>query len=587
MSNQNTINTAEREFEVLAKRFLETENVDLFEFPSDFVCAISHTLMEDPVMTSCGSVYERKEIEQWLVGLNKATNPEDNTVLKDKTLTPCLPVKRRIEAFKQAVRNLGPEAAVKLSKLTSDGIGERRMLISNPNEGSSSSSAAQHGFDPTPAADCKSKRKIDHYTATLNKDVIVKYDTLGQILTRSAARNAIMRDQTIPHIVAVLGTYLLRKRVNIQKRGRSVPVEYRFSSRHVAKYNHLIHKLEKLSRDVMSIRFPKALSKSIWVESLKGFRRELFIELCAHNNIVSAFSHGMAGGPMQLPELTANILLGKSFLRSFSAGRLSPNFRAPNLKVGLELLQQVHTVFLIDDSGSMLAPGHTSWRCNYNYGNNGAVYGASYSDYRYQTGAFQNQTRWQQVRSLLEGIATIVTEQDPQGIDIFFLNHRNIYTHVRSANRVRAIFDTVSPMGGTFTGQRINDILDAYMATLRYDPMLKPLNLIVFTDGEASDEPKLHAVIEEHVTRIIQRGYVAHQLGIEFVQVGDDWEATAHLQRLEEEVSRHHLSFQRDIIGVTPTPNISKMDSEIAVQILLSGIDARMNGYMRQRRINV
>ncbi|KAK9761574.1 hypothetical protein K7432_013429, partial [Basidiobolus ranarum] len=137
--------------------------------------------------------------------------------------------------------------------------------------------------------------------------------------------------------------------------------------------------------------------------------------------------------------------------------------------------------------------------------------------------------------------------------------------------------------GGTFAGQRINDILDAYIATLRYDPMLKPLNLIVFTDGEANDEPKLHAVIEEHITRIIQRGQVTLLIN----WVDDDWEATAHLQRLEEEVSRHHLSFQRDITDVTPTLNISRMDFEIAVQILLSEIDARVNGYMRQRRINV
>lgn len=77
----------------------------------------------------------------------------------------------------------------------------------------------------------------------------------------------------------------------------------------------------------------------------------------------------------------------------------------------------------------------------------------------------------------------------------------------------------VYPSGGTYLGRRIHDLLDAYMATLRYDRGLKPLNLVVFTDGEANDTWLLHWSIEEHVTHVIKRGYIAHQLGIEFVQV--------------------------------------------------------------------
>jgi hypothetical protein len=114
-----------------------------------------------------------------------------------------------------------------------------------------------------------------------------------------------------------------------------------------------------------------------------------------------------------------------------------------------------------------------------------------------------------------------------------------------------------------------------------------PLNLRVFTDGEANDEEVLHGAIEEHVTKIVQRGYPAHQFGVEFVQVGDDETATRHLEKLEEEVSRHHHKFQRDVVGVTPTTRMSTMNSERLLAIALSGIDARINGYMRQRKTNV
>ena len=44
--------------------------------------------------------------------------------------------------------------------------------------------------------------------------------------------------------------------------------------------------------------------------------------------------------------------------------------------------------------------------------------------------------------------------------------------------------------------QRVHDLLDAYMSTLRYDRHLKPLNLVVITDGLATDyiqgAPLLH-----------------------------------------------------------------------------------------------
>ena len=105
-----------------------------------------------------------------------------------------------------------------------------------------------------------------------------------------------------------------------------------------------------------------------------------------------------------------------------------------------------------------------------------------------------------------------------------------------------------------------------------------PLNLVVATDGEAQDESTLHWAIKEHVTKTVRKGFQAHQLGVEFLQVGDGEEATLHLERLEEDVSRHHHSLQRDVVGVTPTTRQTNMTSDKLLGITLSGIDARMNG---------
>jgi len=113
-----------------------------------------------------------------------------------------------------------------------------------------------------------------------------------------------------------------------------------------------------------------------------------------------------------------------------------------------------------------------------------------------------------------------------------------------------------------------------------------PLNLVVITDGEAQDESLLYRAIEEHITKIVRGDYQAHQFDVEFLQVGGVEEATLHLEKLEKEVSRHHHSFQRDVVGVTPINRQSRMAPDRTLGIVLSGIDARMIG-MRHHGIYV
>ena len=53
--------------------------------------------MEDPVTTSDGHTYERREIFRWLC-LN-ATSPLTGAVLPNKTLTPAIALRKMIVAF--------------------------------------------------------------------------------------------------------------------------------------------------------------------------------------------------------------------------------------------------------------------------------------------------------------------------------------------------------------------------------------------------------------------------------------------------------------------------------------------------------
>jgi hypothetical protein len=326
----------------------------------------------------------------------------------------------------------------------------------------------------------------------------------------------------------------------------------------VQQYYHMMDKLEKLSIDYVAKHKSSIHS---WKTALGPHRRQVFSALYNNNELVRAFCQEMQGGPLALPELDSYSLGTK--ITSFNFARSA--VRQANLRASLSVLAQVRTVILVDDSYSMTEPGHRSW-------------GLMSSTV---------ETRWNQARNLIAGIAPLVASQNAHGLDLHFLNRVPFYAGLRTAQAVQRAFDSDAPNNGTPTGVRVNDILDAYVATLRYYRALMPLNLIVITDGEAQDEDLLHKSIEHHVTEVVHRGFPAHQFGIEFVQVGDCQYATRHLEKLEKEVSRHHHRFQRDVVGVTPASRISNMDPEAMLAIAISGVDARMNGYMRSRGVNV
>lgn len=185
-----------------------------------------------------------------------------------------------------------------------------------------------------------------------------------------------------------------------------------------------------------------------------------------------------------------------------------------------DFLRSFDTVFLIDDSGSMAG---RSWR---------------------ETG------------KALEVIAPICTKRDADGIDIYFLNHpdSSIYKNVTSAGTVIEIFQTVRPKGATPTGQRLNKILESYLQRFMLDKTIKPMNIIVITDGVPSDDLETHII--SAARKLDEEKAIAHQIGIQFFQVGKEPGAREHLMQLDDGLV--HLArmdgrgIPRDIVDTVP-----------------------------------
>ena len=195
-----------------------------------------------------------------------------------------------------------------------------------------------------------------------------------------------------------------------------------------------------------------------------------------------------------------------------------------------KFLETFDTVFLIDDSASM-------------YGR-----------------------RWRETGEALMSVVPECTARDADGVDVWFLNkkdRRNQYRNVTRAREdetgtgtsVQELFRQRRPDGdATLTGTRLREILNPYVrrcerieaenkrradqglldADLELLDLPKPINIIVITDGRASDDPG--SVLREMAGRLDAIRAPPYQVGVQFFQVGDDERATRSLRQLDNEL---------------------------------------------------
>lgn len=155
---------------------------------------------------------------------------------------------------------------------------------------------------------------------------------------------------------------------------------------------------------------------------------------------------------------------------------------------------------------------------------------------------------WREVRDALRAIAPICTAHDDNGIDLYFLNHRpkkgDGYCNIRSPDEVADLFASVQPSGGTPTGTRIAQILGPYLRDYEEqvartgDPDksgMKPVNMIVITDGAPTDDPE--SAIVRLARKLDRLDAPPHQLGIQFFQVGNQRGAAEALRELDDSLA--------------------------------------------------
>jgi len=104
--------------------------------------------------------------------------------------------------------------------------------------------------------------------------------------------------------------------------------------------------------------------------------------------------------------------------------------------------------------------------------------------------------------------------------------------------------DTLFSKGITPTGAKLEELLLGYLSKLEQTlvdptaPKVKPVNFIVITDGVPTDDPE--SVIITAARRLDKNNLPLSQVGIQFVQIGTDPDATKALVELDDELSAKH-----------------------------------------------
>jgi len=152
------------------------------------------------------------------------------------------------------------------------------------------------------------------------------------------------------------------------------------------------------------------------------------------------------------------------------------------------------------------------------------------------------------------------------GIDLYFLNTPDLptYRNITTTSAISRIFESVQPSSGTLRGTKLNHILKPYLAQIeRLGDVVKPLNIIVITDGMLSNN--IESVIISAVRKLDCADVPAWQVGIQFIQIGEETGVAEHLRNLDGDLVAE--SGARDMVDTVPWNGVG--GRELSVDAIL------------------
>ncbi|EEB90176.1 hypothetical protein MPER_11656, partial [Moniliophthora perniciosa FA553] len=138
-----------------------------------------------------------------------------------------------------------------------------------------------------------------------------------------------------------------------------------------------------------------------------------------------------------------------------------------------------------------------------------------------------------QAEEALYALAPLAAKYDEDGVDLYFLNNK----------KVQEIFSGVSRSSGTPLGRKLRELLSSYVTRYEKDKTIKPVMFLFITDGAPTDpepENQTKTVILDFARKLDALNARLTQVGIQFLQVGDDENARRFLTSLDDNLKKEH-----------------------------------------------
>lgn len=169
-------------------------------------------------------------------------------------------------------------------------------------------------------------------------------------------------------------------------------------------------------------------------------------------------------------------------------------------------------------------------------------------------------SRWDYAKETVIGVAAKCTEYDNDGITVgFFAKKLTLHENITGAlAQVNKMFDEHEPGNSTDTAAALKHVLDQYFAAkeaakTNVELVLKPIIVIVVTDGQPDSKADLKKVIIDAT----QKMDADEEIGITFLQIGTDADATKFLKELDDELVPAGAKF--DIVDTKTTEEMEDM----------------------------
>jgi uncharacterized protein with von Willebrand factor type A (vWA) domain len=173
-------------------------------------------------------------------------------------------------------------------------------------------------------------------------------------------------------------------------------------------------------------------------------------------------------------------------------------------------------------------------------------------------------SRWMVMQESTLALANKCEEFDPDGLTVYVFSGRfKRYDNI-TADKVAQIFKENEPSGRTDLAAVLESALNDYL--LRKQANQTKSNgetILVVTDGEPDDRKAVMRVIVETTLKLDRD----EELGISFIQVGNDREATQFLKVLDDQLQSVGAKF--DIVD---TITIDEMEDITLTEVLMNAI---------------